>query len=461
MLSAFTQPVPPSLKIGSVIQRTDNVEHEHSAPVSGLGSDVSPDIVVAGALACDYSCDFVPLDETAKTPQPHTSNPAIIRQSLGGVAHNVAKAAHYLGGNVKLISLVGNDLDGNSTRAQLNSEGMRTDGVEVCAHEDARTSRYVAVNDTKKDLVVAMADMKLLNTHGPFYMQTQWKKELQAHPPKWFVADANWEPYLLLDWFQTATAAGCYTAFEPVSVAKGSRLFKPATALSNTDVLEVKQLGVFNQNVIDLMAPNAMELAAIHSTARDSGLLEDDVWWTVIDKMGIPSTGIRSRLVDVSSIEIVDKGIPQQAIQLLPFVPCIVTKLGLKGVLLTMLLSGDDPRLSSPEAAPYIISRNRNTASGDRDVRGVYMRLYPPVAKLDECKIVSVNGVGDTFLGALIATLNATGRGVEELIDFAQNAAVMTLQYPGAVNPGLRGHTVEALYENGKPKKPFYQLTRQ
>jgi pseudouridine-5'-phosphate glycosidase/pseudouridine kinase len=431
MLSTFARPVPPAIENVNVTQEAVTIGAEGGNIAKAPNSGTIPDIVVAGALACDYSCDFAALDKTSTSPQLHTSNPAIIRQSLGGVAHNVAKAAHYLGPNVKLISLIGNDLDGNSARAQLESQGMRTDGVQICTDGDARTSRYVAVNDARKDLVVAMADMNLLNTHGGAYLETKWKDELQAQRPQWFIADANWESQLLLQCFHSARDAGCRTVLEPVSVAKGSRLFDRG---SKPDHLE---LSVFPRHVIDIMAPNAMELSAMHSMARSEGLLEDQDWWKTIDTMGIPSSGIRPRLVDVTSAAIVDQGLPQQAIQLLPFVPCIVTKLGPEGVLLTMLLAKDDLRLQSPEAAPYIISRNRSE-DAESPVGGVYVRLYPAVARLDESKIVSVNGVGDTFLGALIAALEKTGKGVEELVDFAQSAAVLTLQSPEAVSPALR-----------------------
>ena len=392
----------------------------------------SPNILVAGALAVDYSCDYAPFNEQALAPELSTSNPAHITQSLGGVAHNVAKAAYFLGAKVKLLSVVGDDLDGQSARAQLRTQGMRVDGIEVCADSTARTARYVAINDTKKDLVMAMADMDLLNTHGEPYIRNRWSEDMKQSGASWFVADANWEPRLLHQLFALASEAGCFTALEPVSVAKGSRLFKRAPKNAS----EHKELQVFPQHTIDLMTPNAMELAAMHKLARDEGLLEGQQWWKVIDELGIPSSGIRSRLVDVSSKEVVDQGLPQQAIQLLPFVPCIATKLGAEGVLLTMMLQEGDPRLQSKEAAPYIISRSNATT--ETGVAGVYMQLFPPVAGLPERDIVSVNGVGDTFLGALIASMQQTDKGIEELIDVAQEAAVLSLQSAESVSPRLR-----------------------
>lgn len=70
------------------------------------------DILVAGSVAVDLSCDFQPRNPTTgKAPQLETSNPAAINQSIGGVGHNVALAAHRASkdSRVRLCSLVGDD----------------------------------------------------------------------------------------------------------------------------------------------------------------------------------------------------------------------------------------------------------------------------------------------------------------------------------------------------------------
>jgi pseudouridine-5'-phosphate glycosidase/pseudouridine kinase len=70
--------------------------------------------VVAGSVALDLSCDYrTPEKETSKSPRMHTSNPATITQSVGGVGHNVALAAHRFGAGdvkVKLCSVIGDDV---------------------------------------------------------------------------------------------------------------------------------------------------------------------------------------------------------------------------------------------------------------------------------------------------------------------------------------------------------------
>lgn len=74
------------------------------------------DVVVYGSVAIDLSCDYAPLSEKSVSPSEnisphlHTSNIASITPSIGGVGHNVALAAHLVGGSVRLHSLVADDL---------------------------------------------------------------------------------------------------------------------------------------------------------------------------------------------------------------------------------------------------------------------------------------------------------------------------------------------------------------
>lgn len=73
------------------------------------------DIVVAGSVALDLNCNFhndVYDEPRPITPILHTSNPAGITQSIGGVGHNVALAAQsvHRSLSVKLCSMIGSDM---------------------------------------------------------------------------------------------------------------------------------------------------------------------------------------------------------------------------------------------------------------------------------------------------------------------------------------------------------------
>lgn len=411
-----------------------------------------PSVFVAGSLAVDLSCDYALQDHDRAAggatlkPAVNTSNPAIITQTLGGVGSNVARVAHLMGADVRLCSAVGDDLGGKAALEALNNLGMDTVGVKIMRRaSESRTAQYVAINDSSKDLVLAMADISILESTESGLdtisdaLDTFWLPHLRQLQPPHLVLDGNWPSAHLAKWLSAAKAQESrpFTIFEPVSTAKSTRPFrlpKPHT------------LSTFPNPLIDLTTPNRYELAAMHSAAREAGFFERADWWEVVDALGIPSTGARAQMTLATSSQLVNEGIPQQSVQLLPFFPAICTKLGSEGVLLTQILAANDPRLTSGEYAPYILSRCANGTEENVGVGGVYMRLFPTVESVGEEEVVSVNGVGDTFVGTLVAGLakaKKEGKGtekegkVEEMIDVAQRAAVLTLKSRESVAPGL------------------------
>ncbi|KAL1887260.1 U3 snoRNP protein [Ceratocystis pirilliformis] len=386
------------------------------------------DILVAGSVALDLSCDYmggwVSDRPNQIQPQMHTSNPACINQSVGGVGHNVALAAHLVSEhtNVRLCSLIGDDVAGNTVLSSLRASGLDTTYVRQLGPEYAgssRTAQYVSINDGNKNLVMAMADMGIFTHHSfPDY----WKSAVAGASPRWVVVDGNWSETDIRAWISVSKECDCYIAFEPVSTAKASRLFG---ADSNNI-----PLGLYPSPSIDIASPNNYELKAMFGAARANGHLESIPWFSVVDSFNLRG-GARDRFVQMTNVSITDAGIPQQTLQLLPYIPTLLTKLGSEGVLLTQILTPADPRLKDPNEMRYILSRSDDHPL----VGGVYMRLFPPVERVEN--VVSVNGVGDTFLGVLIAGLVQGGK-VQNLVDVAQKAAVMTLKSHQSVNPDLR-----------------------
>ena len=394
------------------------------------------DIMVAGSLASDLLCDYAPLPgfESSVTPEPFTSNPSRFSSSIGGVGHNVAYAAHLAGASVILSSVVADDLAGQSLIGRLEKNGMKTSAItRLKASEGASTAQYVAVNDAKKDLFLAMSDFSILSS-PQLESQDHWASVIETSNPKWVVVDGNWSPEILSQIVSAAKTAARLVAFEPVSTQKASRLLQRASEI-------IKPTNTFPNHLIDLASPNAFELETMYDAARNAFLFESDHWWHVIDQLGLSSAGSKDRFVAVTNAKLVDRGIPQQTIQLLPFIPCLVTKLGIDGCLLTQLLRKDDPRLSDPDSAPYIISRSMYE---DTQVGGVYMRLFPPAEVLPEGDVVSVNGVGDTMLGVLMAGLvRRDGVNVEDVIPVAQKAATKTLRSTAAVSEDVKALTTD------------------
>ncbi|KAL3306400.1 carbohydrate kinase contains PfkB domain [Colletotrichum asianum] len=389
------------------------------------------DVLVAGSVAIDLSCDYHPLGDVKEvSPHMHTSNPACINQSIGGVGHNVALAAHRVSKDVsvRLCSMVGDDVAGKTVLSSLESSGLDTTYIRQLGseyHHSNRTAQYVAVNDAEKNLVVAMADMGIFANHSfPDY----WKSAVSGAKPGWLVVDGNWSPKDIRAWIQAGREQACGVAFEPVSTAKSIGLFPR----------EHPHLGVFPNPGIDIASPNNFELTAMYTAAKENGFFDTPEWFEVIDAFNM--RGARDRFVQLTSAEMTDAGIPVQTIHLLPYIPTLVTKLGSKGVLLTTILGRDDPRLKDRSEERWLLTR----APVDHPtVGGVYMRLFPPAEKVAIEDIVSVNGVGDTFLGVMIAGL-AKGGKVQNLIDVAQKAAVLTLKSHESVSPDL-GRLDEAL----------------
>ena len=293
---------------------------------------------------------------------------------------------------------------------------MSTVGIQSLP-SPARTAQYVAINNANKDLTLAMADMKILESIPKTNLAS-----MLALPstPQVLVADANWDSDSLHQWLALRRSSTT-TIFEPVSTAKALRIFPTDTKKSITHPL------------VDIITPNELELQALHNHAYQLGLFDAPSWFTVIDALGIPSSGLRVPLAHTTSRAIVDAGLPQQAIKLLPFFPTILTKLGPQGVLLIQVLRADDPILSSPDDAQYVLARCNN---GNTEIGGLYVRLYPTEV-LDKEEVVSVNGCGDTFVGALAVGL-AKGRRVQECIGVAQRAAGLTLRSKESVSPELR-----------------------
>ncbi|KAI0863269.1 Indigoidine synthase A like protein-domain-containing protein [Xylaria cubensis] len=382
------------------------------------------DILVAGSVAVDLSCDYTGVNSLEDPiPQLHTSNPSHISQSIGGVGRNVALAAHRVNKNMKvrLCSMVGRDLAGSTVLASLESCGMDTSCIQQLNHDDhpgSRTAQYVSVNDANKHLVLAMADMDIFTNQ---LFSSSWASAIRSSKPKWLVVDANWKDHDIRAWVKAGKQNNTKIAFEPVSKAKSARLFCAERGLES--------LGVFPHATIDLTTPNQYELAAMHAAAQSNEYFENSRWWSIIDAFGM--RGARDCFVKLTSVAMTDAGIPQQAIQLLPFIPTIITKLGSEGALLTTILKKDDPRLYDATHESFILSRCINDHA---DVGGVYMRMFPSVEQVTD--VVSVNGIGDTFMGTLVAGL-AQGGKIENLINVAQKAAVMTLRSPQSVSEKL------------------------
>lgn len=395
-------------------------------------------MLVAGSLAIDISCDQAP----GQLLRSGTSNPAVMSQSLGGVGQNIATAVYSVGTPVQFCSVVADDLSGRAALSMLAARGLRVDGVQTLKHGPP-TAHYISFNDTKKDLFMAMADMRILESQHPD-LHNLWKAHLERTKPEWLILDANWHRHTLQRWIAVGKAVGAKIAFEPVSAAKSCRIFEEAPGQT------------IHIPLVDLATPNEMELGAMWEF-QGSHLRHYYGAW---------STYLKSQK---KHVEITETGedfsrFLRMSLDLLPFFPCILTKLGSQGVLLTEMLRKDDPRLSAPWAQQYIFategSQNiyRSLQSIDklqqdlRPVQGsthrkyeflkdfvaIYIRMFPPAELVPAKEVESVNGVGDTFLGVLVAGLaKKKPKVLDDLVMIAQKGSCMTLRSKESVSPEI------------------------
>ncbi|MCJ1252168.1 hypothetical protein MMC30_009407 [Trapelia coarctata] len=409
------------------------------------------DVLVAGSLAIDISShcnpdDEEPGDASGQFLRPGTSNTAVMSQTLGGVGQNIATALHSVGTPVKFCSVVAGDLSGRAALSMLAARGLRVDGIETLK-SGLPTALYIAFNDKQNELFMAMADMRIVESRQP-YLDDLWKAHLEQTKPKWLILDANWHRSALRRWRAAAKAVGAKIAFEPVSTAKSCRIFDQTHR--HTDMVQLA----------DLATPNEMELGAMWGF-QGCHLRRYYGAWSAIH---LESLG--KKLKTVATDEKFSR-LLHMSLELLLCFPCILTKLGSSGVLLTELLREDDPRMSAPWAQQYIFAaegslQGRNIY-GDlqscddsrqdlqpeegstqgkyeflKDYVAIYIRIFPPAELVPAKEIVSVNGVGDTFLGILMAGLaKEKPKALDDLVMVAQKGSCMTLRSKESVNPQI------------------------
>ena len=101
--------------------------------------------------------------------RPGTSNPARIRYSFGGVAHNVAENLARLGQPVNLITVLGEDEAGRQLFQGLEAAGVRI--KMVLRSDQYPTGAYLAVINPQGELQLALDDMQVMSGLSQEYIR--------------------------------------------------------------------------------------------------------------------------------------------------------------------------------------------------------------------------------------------------------------------------------------------------
>ncbi|KAK7694734.1 hypothetical protein QCA50_001922 [Cerrena zonata] len=290
-------------------------------------------LLVIGSAAVDITAQAQTVDPSVSL---HSTVPGSVTTSLGGVARNMAEAAHRslgpsLADTTLLVSPVGTDGFGRMLAEESKQLGMRTDGFLELS--DARTAVCNMVLDGSGGLTGGVADMGIVQSFDSALIIDR----LSQHKPELVAVDGNLSEETLQTIVNHTIQKDIPIFFEPTSVIKSLRIL-PAVKAS---------LGTLasNRSPISYLSPNILELGALYQAARDNDLTSHDVWWRAIDDMSV-GTEFRLHLDHLSRRNacdtnpdkgslgfLVNDGIAQMAIHLLPFFQHIVLKCGQLGVI--------------------------------------------------------------------------------------------------------------------------------
>lgn len=220
-----------------------------------------------------------------------TTNDALVTKTAGGVARNIAHQLALLEVPVQLISVFGNDSDGNWLKQICTSAGVKLDGSITI---EGLSGKYTGILDRDGSLYTAFLTNAVVHLISPSYLQQQRTLLLSAD---YILADAN-VSVESMEWLLAfSKETGIPFIIEPVSVP-------PASKLAN-----------MNLDGLYLVTPNEDELPVmcgeeVHGTRKHvDALLErgiQNIWL----HNGIHGSSIMSKEKSVSLhaslVEVVD-----------------------------------------------------------------------------------------------------------------------------------------------------------
>jgi len=198
----------------------------------GLANGERP-VVVIGAAGLDVKA------YPKETLRMGVSNLGAVRNSVGGVARNIAENLARLEVPTVLLSAVGVDAIGDLVLARTAAAGVDTS--RVLRLPDIHTGSYVALVQRSGQLAVAVSEYDIVGTISPAYVQQQRALLAQA---AMIVLDANLAPRTLSSVFRWAARYGVPVCADPSSPVLARRLCHhlPQLAMVAPDAAEAAVL---------------------------------------------------------------------------------------------------------------------------------------------------------------------------------------------------------------------------
>lgn len=151
--------------------------------------------------------------------QTGTSNPAHIRTSFGGVGRNVAENLARLGQAVTLLTVVGEDQNGEQLIKATAEAGVNMSAVKRTSHHP--TGTYLGVVNTSGELQLALDDMRAMTLLRPDYLK---EHEDLFHEASLLFLDANLPKESLRTALSLARAARLPVCADPTSTSLAEKL---------------------------------------------------------------------------------------------------------------------------------------------------------------------------------------------------------------------------------------------
>ncbi|XP_015574632.1 ribokinase isoform X1 [Ricinus communis] len=233
-------PEVDTLALYPVLVKGEEIKHNEEA-----------DPVVIGGMVLDiHATPSIP-------PYPRTTTPGKVQYALGGVARNIAECMSKLGTKPYMISALGNDMAGNLLLEHWNSAGLSTEGIQK--HQKIRTAVISNIFDAHGEVAAGVADVEAVEK----FLTPEWilQCKCKISSASVLLVDANLTPPALEASCQVAAEYNIPVWFEPVSVAKSTRI---ASIVSDVTFASP------NEDELIAMA-NALSCASIfHPIDRDS-----------------------------------------------------------------------------------------------------------------------------------------------------------------------------------------------
>ena len=232
-------------------------------------NDEAPEVVVVGAAILDVK------------GRPHgdivagTSNPGVVRISVGGCARNVAENMARLGLPTALLSAVCQDDFGRTIVRQTERAGVNTDHVLITC--ERHSAAYVALLNPHGHLLVGVDDTAAMTALTPEFINNHADLLTSA---RMVVMDASLPLETGAALISICRAAQVPVAFDPVAYVPAQRY--------------LPLVGSFF-----LVTPNAVEAQAL------TGMTVDDVAQGILAAKQLIAAGVKVAIITMADLGLV------------------------------------------------------------------------------------------------------------------------------------------------------------